>query len=169
MDPDWEAATLSEPWELWVSANMGVITVLLKRQFESITQSCRNESKPHQRHVKWWTQAATRALPFMAVSDDHQRWPGRCTLTEDTRTCFSWSQDSGWSSPAADWWPSSKNTSLFGRSTETEAPSASAPGWLWGGASPDSRSYGRKALNQMEKDFRVNVEKKQILYIPGYI
>ena len=25
------------PWEPWVSTNMGVITVLLRRQFESIT------------------------------------------------------------------------------------------------------------------------------------
>lgn len=40
MAADWEAARLSGPWELWVSINMGVITVFLRRQLESITYSC---------------------------------------------------------------------------------------------------------------------------------
>lgn len=37
MGPDCDAATLSATWEVWVSANMGVITVFLMRQLESIT------------------------------------------------------------------------------------------------------------------------------------
>lgn len=105
-----------------------------------------------------WRNPKERKLNKMLVMNQNMRelcrwwgqdWPGRCTRTGGTRTCPSWSRDSGWSFPAAGWWPSSGSSALSDPSTGSWARSASAPGWRWAVSSRDSRSYEHRACGRI--------------------